>query len=180
MARQVNVYGFADILVATSGTTYEDLGTTRDSPQITSNGFFLDIHNDENGGEAGPPVEIQYMGETANIRLELTKYDPAVAAKLEDHFANTGTPGVPAAPGTLMFTASQLSVGNGGAIGLKVACTTVIQGSGNTATPLVRTYKRCVIHDPIEVNRGTKFSTFTCNITAYKDKDGNLWTEGST
>ena len=179
--RQVNVYGFADIQVAVQGTNYLDLGTTRDGAQITSDGFFLDIHNDENGGESGPPVEIQYMGETAKIRLELTKYDPDVAAKIEDHYANSGNaPGTPGMPGMLMFTASQLSVGNGGSIGLKISCTTVIKGLGTSATPITRTYARCVIHDAIEVNRGSKFSTFTLTVTAYKDAAGKLWTEGAT
>ena len=181
--RQVNVYGVADVLLCLTpnagSPTYNDLGTTRDGVGITSDGYFIDIHNDENGGDAGPPVEIQFLGETAKVRCELTKYDPTIAATLEDH-CNTATPGAPAAPGTLMFASSQLSVGNGGAVGIKIATNLVIVGKGTSATPVVRTYNRCVVHDAVEINRGTKFSTFVLTFTAYKDASGNLWTEGAT
>ncbi len=176
--REVNVYGVADIQVnLTPGSgSYVDLGTTRDGVGITSDGYFIEIKNDENGGEAGPPVEIQFLGETAKIRCELTKYDPTVAVTLEDHCYQgvSGTPGKPAGAGTLMFASSATyNVGLGGAVGIKISCTQL-------ATALVRTYSRCVLHDAIEVNRGTKFSTFVITFTAYKDASGNLLTEGTT
>ena len=71
--KQVNVYGPAVISMATtpmSTPTYQVLGTTRDGVGITSDGYFIEIKNDEYGGEAGPPVEIQFVGETAKIRME--------------------------------------------------------------------------------------------------------------
>ncbi len=180
MARQVNAYGFADILIALNPTagspTYTDLGTTRDGIGITSDGYFLDVHNDENGGEAGPPIQIQYLGETAKIRIELTKYDPAVFATLEEHFANSGTAGVPQPAGVFMFVdtvASGQLIGTPSQVGLKIKTI-------NATATLVRTYKRCVLHDPVEVNRGTKFSTGIITLTAYKDDSNNLWTEGAT
>jgi hypothetical protein len=176
MTRQVNVYGPADVQVSLNplagSPTYNDLGTTRDGVAITSDGYFLDVKNDEMGGEAGPPVEIEFMGETAKIRVELTKYDPAIAKTLEDHCQCT-TPGVPAVPGTLMFASSTIQTASGGAVGIKIACASVAAGA------IVRTYKRCVIHDAVEVNRGTKFSTFVLTFTAYFDGSA-LWTEAST
>ena len=174
--KQVNVYGVAEVDVAIDRSTFNCLGTTRDGVGITTDGYFIEVHNDENGGDAGPPVEIQYVGETAKIRVELTKYDPAVAATLEDHFSNSGTPGTPATTGTLMFAAStvQPSVGSGGACAIKIKCAGI--------TPnIVRTYTLCVIRDAVEVNRGTKFSTFVLTFTAYKDPtSGKLWAEAAT
>lgn len=160
-ARQANVYGTADVQVALDRTTYAELGTTRDGVGITSDGYFLDIKNDENGGEAGPPVEIQFMGETVKIRCELTKYEPIMASKLEDH-CQCANPGEPAGAGTLMFAsaanAPTINVGTGGAVAVKIITPTK-----------TRTYTLCVIHDAVEVNRGTKFSTFSLTFTAYRD-----------
>ena len=190
LGRQVNVYGVGDIFLslnaqsgAASSPTWAELGTTRDGVGLTSDGYFLDIHNDENGGESGPPIEIQFLGETAKIRIELTKYDPVVAALLEDHCQNT-TNGTPAAAGTLMFAASQSSGAgpgfqNGGCVALVVSCLTPTQTQATT-TPFAtgsytRRFNRIVIHDAFEVNRGTKFSTLVVTGTAYKDVNGRVW-----
>ncbi|MGO9108538.1 MAG: hypothetical protein ACLP9L_04830 [Thermoguttaceae bacterium] len=175
MSRQVNVFGTADVQVSfNKGSTWQDLGTTRDGVAMTSDGYFVEIKNDEYGGEAGPPVEIQYLGETAKIRCELTKFDPVVAELLEDH-CQTSTPGGPSAAGTLMFAATSnagtLNVGAGGSVQVKIVT------AANAAIPY-RTYTICVVHDAVEVNRGTKFSTFVLTFTAHKDPStGLLWQE---
>lgn len=185
--RQVNVYGVADCFVTltpSNNSSYSELGTTRDGVSLTSDGYFIDVHNDENGGEAGPPIEIQFVGETAKIRIELTKYDPTVAANLEDH-CYSGSAGVVAPAGTLMFASSTIQVGNNnyGAIGIKISCLTPAPSAGGSAGgagSVVRTYRRCVLHDAVEVNRGTKFCTMVITATAYKDAGGALWVEGTS
>ena len=45
------------------------LGYTRDGVMMTPEGYWIDVKSDDNGGEAGPPSEIQYIGETTRIRL---------------------------------------------------------------------------------------------------------------
>ncbi len=42
------------------------------------NGKGMVFGQDENGGDAGPPIEIQQLGEKATVRLELNKFDAAV------------------------------------------------------------------------------------------------------
>jgi hypothetical protein len=163
--RQVVVRGFALVSVAN-----EELGTTRDGVMFTSDGFFIDVKNDENGGDAGPPIEVQYLGEIHKIRCELTKFPPAVAKKWQDHCAST-TPGVPRPAGTLMFAPdgenNQLG---GGATAITITCT-----NGNNI--ITRTYGRCIIRDAVELNAGTKFSTFVLTFEAHKDASGRVWNE---
>jgi hypothetical protein len=168
--RQVNVYGNAVIQVALDRSTYAELGTTRDGVGITSDGYFIDVKNDENGGDAGPPVEIQFLGETARIRCELTKFEPILATRLEDH-CQSAAPGQPADAGTLLFAnaanGSTINVGQGGACAVRIV-----------TTNKTRTYGLCVIHDAVELNRSTKFTTFVVTFTAYKDPvTGKLWVE---
>ena len=180
--KSVNVYGLASILVSLDGgTTFNLLGTTRDGVNISSDGFFNDVHNDENGGDAGPPVEVQYLGETHRVRVELTKYDPLVAAKLEDHYGNTGTVGQPAAAGTLLFANSysgdQIFNAIGGGVQVQIQTANAANAAGDIPANMVRTYTTCLIRDAIEVNRGTKFSTFVLTFTAYKvSGSAAIWT----
>jgi hypothetical protein len=137
---------------------------------MTSDGYFIEVKNDENGGDAGPPVEIQFVGETVKVRCELTKFEPVLAGKLEDH-GQCANPGKPADAGTLLFANAQqgstINVGQGGAVAIKIV------------TPNnPRTFPLCVVHDAVEVNRGTKFSTFVITFTAYRDPtSGVIWSE---
>ena len=56
---------------------------TRDGVMITPEAYWIEVKTDDNGGEAGPPTEIQYIGETSRIRCEMTKYDPNNALLLQ-------------------------------------------------------------------------------------------------
>ena len=126
------------------------------------------------GGEAGPPIEVQYLGETARIRVELTKYDPAQAVKMEARIKDA-TAGTPAKPGTLVFTNSKH---------FSVAIKTT---NPTTLAVVTRTYPRCIPRHGIELNRGSKFSTFVVEFEAHRNNDlttssedgvnGSLWTE---
>lgn len=109
MAYVVNVAGATLVRVApqqntpfVAGTyvanTFVDLGYTRDGVTITFNGFFVDVPTDADGGESGPPSDVQFMGMSANIRIEATKFDPAVMAMCRMRISGSGVEGVPGAP----------------------------------------------------------------------------------
>lgn len=143
-----------------SGTSDEldTLGYTRNGAEVSFQGFFLDVPGDENGGDDGPPVDVQFMGETATIRLELTKYVPAIAEQLESRFSN-GSGGTPGAAGTLMF-------GESPSVSWRVLILT---------TNRVRNFLRAFPRNVIELNKGTRFSTLVVEFEAHKGAGGVLW-----
>lgn len=151
MAAAIQVAGLATIKVDTgSSNALETLGITRNGAEITDNGYFLDVHTDTDGGDDGPPTDIQYLGQTATIRLELTKYDEAVAAKLRPRLYG-GTDGVVGTVGSLLI---------GGSKTYRLLIHSVTDPYN---FPVV------VFREPIEINKGTKFSTLLIVGTAYRN-----------
>ena len=152
MAITVNVAGLATIKAGTGASgALESLGYTMDGARITSEGYTTNVPGDQNGGDEGPPVEIQYLGETARVRLEMTKWDTAVQAKLEARFKG-GTAGTPPTAGSLMFA-------GGGYFRLLIH---------SPATP--RNFIcASLLKQPIEINKGTKFSRLVLEFECYKD-----------
>ena len=160
MTAAVQVAGLATIKVGTGdGGSLDTLGYTRDGAQITYEAYSVDVPGDEFGGDEGPPIDIQYLGETARIRLEMTKYDSSVKDKLEDRLLgeNAGTPGT---PGTLLFADSKT---------VRLAIDTANDNPD-------RNFPRAtLVKTPIEVNKGTKYSTLILEFVAYEDADGVLF-----
>lgn len=162
MASLIQVGGLATIKVDTaSSNALEIIGTTRNGAEITFEGFFLDVPGDENGGDDGPPIDVQYLGETARIRLELTKWDTAVADKVS-HREYGGSVGVVPTAGNLQFQGSK-------SFRLTVNTTSVAYN-----------FPRAIMRMPIELNRGTKFSTLVLEFEAHKDANGVLWNNDVT
>ncbi|MDE2102951.1 MAG: hypothetical protein KGL39_37250 [Patescibacteria group bacterium] len=146
------VAGFSPVAVGATGaalTAMSYLGYTRNGAQVQSQGFFEDIPGDQYGGESGPPVDIQYMGEIAIVRLMLTKFDWTVLETVMPRLAG-GTAGVPGVAGSLLF---------GGSYTYRV----LIQ---STIGPVFN-FPVCVPREPYELNRGTKFSELAFVFTAY-------------
>ena len=74
MAVAVQVAGLATIKIAAAvGSPLYTLGYTQNGAFITTEGYTVNVPGDENGGDDGPPIEIQSLGETARVRLEFTK-----------------------------------------------------------------------------------------------------------
>ncbi len=46
----------------------QDLGYTEDGADVVRNPFWAEVKGDQNGGTEGPPIDIQWLGETATIR----------------------------------------------------------------------------------------------------------------
>lgn len=154
MAITVQVDGLAVIKVDTgTSNALESLGYTLDGSQITEQTFTHPVHSDEHGGDAGPPVDMQYMGEVHLIRLLLTKWDATVGNKIMPIYG--GTAGTPGTPGTLMFeNAYRLLI---------------------HTTNRPRNYPRVLFYEPRELNKGTKHSQWLVVATAYKDDNGVIY-----
>lgn len=156
MATTVNVGGLATVKVGTGAAdALETLGYTRQGVTITAQDYYLDVPGDQNGGDEGPPIDVQYMGETAIVRLELTKWDVDIEDKVVCRVKG-GTAGSPSASGTLMNA--------NGAMRLLV----------DTPTRPYN-FPQAFPRKPIEVNRGTKFSTLIIEFECHENQDGVLY-----
>ncbi|MGH7743823.1 MAG: hypothetical protein ACREQ5_03255 [Candidatus Dormibacteria bacterium] len=156
MAVAIQVAGLCTVQVASSGSlsplpSLVTLGYTMDGAEITFNGFFLDVPTDENGGDAGPPTDVQFMGMTANIRLQFTKYDETVMQFCRVRLVGqtVGIPGLPTASGGY----AQGSVGQL-LIGGDYTYRLLLNSPSNPYN-----FPTAFPRDPENLNRGTKFST---------------------
>lgn len=157
MAAAVKVAGLSTIKVGTGvGGALETLGYTRAGGEVRSQAFYIDVPGDENGGDQGPPIEIQYLGEIARIRLELTKWDTTVGQSIRSRLLG-GTEGTPGSAGTLMFSESK----------------TVRVLISNANAPM--NFPRCFLRGEWEINLGTKYSTLVLEFEAHKDANGILY-----
>lgn len=165
------VAGLASIEVDTgTGVPHarEVLGYTRDGAGIRFDGYWIDIPCDTHGGEQGPPSDIQILGETALITLDLTKWDEAVIAKIKQRAYGQVTEGLvtggagATAVGSLMI---------GGALTYRL-----IIGSLFDAFD----FPVAIFREPIEINKGTKYSTYRVEATAYRHTDGYLYKKYAT
>ncbi len=155
MAVQTHVTGAALIRVDW-GIGLRDLGYTANGVELTFNGYFLNVPGDQNGGDSGPPIDVQYFGETADVRAELTKWDGTAADAIAARIAS-GTPGTFTAPGVLLF---------GGGYSFRI----LIQP---TASPI--NFVRCIPRAPIVLNKGTRHSRLVLEFEAHKNDAGVLY-----
>lgn len=160
MASSVHVPGISYVQVGVAGSgTLQAYGTSRNGVDIRFDAHCQDVPNDEFGGEAGPPCEVLYHGETAEVRIEFTKFDAAVHAAVVANRMATATAGSPGGPGVLMFTN-------------KNYCTLVIN---NANTPY--TFPRAICRQPVEnPGRGSSFERWVVTFTCYKNDSGSLFT----
>jgi hypothetical protein len=156
MSRQIHVDGPVNIWVATPASgSLENLGYTEAGVDITEQEFTYDVQGDENGGDQGPPVDIQSMGLIHIIRIHLTKWDDATAAKIRARNASASE-GTPVTSGTLKFQ---------GGKDYRVLLDCFVP----------RNYTRVVFREPIELNKGTKHRKLLLVGTAYKDGNGGIF-----
>lgn len=140
MAAAVVVAGATLIRTGTgAANALEDLGYSINGVRIFEDVFTGDVPGDQNGGDAGPPIDVQYFGQVDRVEIEMSKFDAAVIAKI----------------------APRLLGGSAGTIG--TAGTLIAAGSKYyrlllTATNFTRNYLCAVPRAAIETNWGTKFT----------------------
>ena len=159
MAVQVVVNGLCRVYLDTgAANALEELGRTRNGADVTLESRFVDVPGDEFGGEEGPPVDVQYLGAIARVRLELTKFDDAVADKVRAVLYD-GTAGTPMGPGTLVFQDRQE---------FRLLLKTVRKPMN---------FERAFPRQAVEQNKGTKFSTLVVEFECHEDDVGVLYNE---
>jgi hypothetical protein len=165
----VQVAGLATVKVATAagGTgALQTLGYSQDGVFRTSQTFVENVPGDENGGQAGPPVEIQYMGEIEKVRIELMKWDPTVMAYLLARFRGA-TVGTPPVAGGLVFA------GNGY---FRLCCH---YAAGLTGQSADNNPCATLVSEPIEINKGTKWSRMVMEFVCYKHPTSGIVKDSS-
>ena len=135
------------------------MGYTRNGVDITMEAFFLDVAGDEFGGDDGPPVDVQYLGEVGRVRCEFTKYD---ITEVNNIFARKAG----AAAGVVVNTPTNTLLRDDPGLTKNLILTCAVG---------VYTFPYAIPRAPIELNKGTKFSTlvaeFECHAWA-----GTLYT----
>ena len=160
MAISVQVAGLATIkMTLGEDNSLQTFGYTQDGANLTFQPFYQDVPGDENGGDAGPPIEKVWMGEIVQIQLDFTKWDFALESVLQKRLrdkTNLLTVGTPVGAGTLTFPN---------------AFTLIV------STPIrIYNFPRCVPESAFQLNVGTKFSRLSAAFTAYKNTNNVLWT----
>lgn len=131
----------------------EELGYTSDGCMITEQLFTTEVHSDEYGGNEGPPADIQFLGEIHIVRLNLSRYDEAVANKIRSSVAG-GTAGTPAARGLLYKQDSKF---------WRLLINTAVRP---------RNYLCAIFRTPKEFNKGTKYSQLQIEAVCYETAVG--------
>lgn len=164
MAIAIHVPGPTRVWVDTGpANAWELLGYSRNGIDIDETPYQENVAGDENGGDAGPPIEIVMLGETARLRCEMNKYDTAVMDKLTVRVKG-GTIGHSPTVGTKLF-------GDGKTFKVWLDCTL-----DNTQS---RVYQRCSPLEPSSVGKGARSSTYVVPFNAYKDGSSVLYTQGT-
>lgn len=164
MALEVHVAGPALVKIGTGDAgALEDLGYTVNGADIELRGFHGDVPGDEHGGDLGPPIDVQYFGEIAIVRLEFSKFDAAVADKAAARMlSNIANPGSPGTPGTLLFGSTQ-------------AFRLLINPTNNPMN-----FPRAFCRGSIVHNKGTRFTRLSQEWECHADSDGVLYNSTTT
>lgn len=141
--------------------TWQDLGYTRDGVDISEQPFYLDVHGDENGGDAGPPIDTQHLGEIHTVTCMLTKWDKTVENAIRNALRESSTPGTLPTPGQFMIQDSEYFK-----VGLAAA-------DPMTETQ-DRTYQYCIVRQPKTLNKGTKHEVLLFVFEAWMPAGGGV------
>jgi len=159
MANQINKAGKSTVSIQLVGGSLETLGNAEDQIDYTDQAFNHEVPGDAHGGPAGPPIDVQFMGRIQRIRCTLSKFDTAVAAKVEARKTGGAQKNVADADiGTLMIQSAKY---------MRV----LVSNAGDA-----RNYPICLVREAVEVGVGTKYSTFVCEFEAHRNQStGELW-----
>lgn len=152
MAKAIQVGGACLIRTGTaSAAALEDFGYSINGVRIVEIPYYGDVPGDQNGGDEGPPIDVQVFGITHRITAELSYYDATAMADMSLRVLD-GT----FVSGDLMLAGTNY---------FRVLL---------TAANFTRNYLYCIVREPIELNVGTKFTRPTITWEAHY-QGGVIW-----
>ncbi|HOV61677.1 MAG TPA: hypothetical protein PK349_11545 [Candidatus Hydrogenedentes bacterium] len=161
MAVSIQVSGAVLVKVGPQGCADNNLaalGYTANGVRIQEEDFFEEVHSDERGGEAGPPVELVYHGKRVRVTLELVKWDAAVADQLAARLGvTTPEPGKQYDAGIVMI---------GGTKAFRLVLKAAV-GSWDLPVAIVR--------GQFEINKGSRASRLLMAFECYPDANGYIY-----
>jgi len=162
MAVSLQVSGTVLVKIGPTGTAdanLEVLGYTANGARIQEDDFYEEVHSDEQGGDAGPPIDLIYMGKRVRVTLELVRWDAVVADKLAARIATPSTPppGLRPEPGIVMVA------------GLKTWRLVLKSNVGSWDLPAA------VVRGQFEINKGSRASRLLATFECYPDATGYLY-----
>lgn len=172
MADQINVSGITPIYVQfrdTDGTwtgALSKLGESLDMVDVEERIFTHNVPGDRYGGPQGPPIEQQFLGEIHVVRMELSRWDPAIFDQIRKRGCRDG-----------------LGSHASGEIGRLMLQNRSMRLLLNSATRPVN-YPTAIPNSSIQYGKGTKFSSvslqFECHVTQQTDQKDILWDRTTT
>jgi hypothetical protein len=165
MAELIHVAGPTRVLITGgAANALQRLGFSINGVDIIEEPFHYNVPGDQQGGDDGPPIDVQYMGEIDRIRMELSKWDLTVLntalQKLNPNGSGAPTgAGVTGVPGSLMLA-------GGFSFRLVLECL--------SDPTLTRNYPTAFLRNQQETNRGTKFARQSLEWEAYTNLSTNL------
>ena len=157
MATAVQVAGVTTVSVGTGAAdALETLGKSRNGVIVRKDAFWLNVPGDDNGGDDGPPIEIQMLGEIAIVRLELTKFDSAILTKVAARLKGGTEGSAPATVGSLVFSNNYFY--------------RLLLNNANDPINFLRAVPR----GAYEKNRGTKYQTAVLEFECHRNDSGVL------
>jgi len=136
------------------------LGYSADGVQISERILYNDIHSDRYGGQAGPPIDRQFMGRMARIPVQLVEFNSDIFNLIRNF--QFGTPAGISDVGTPL-TADGKSI-QVVISGQKDLATLSAAPATKTLSPL--NYPNCFIDDPLDIPIGAKNSIIGLEFTA--------------
>lgn len=183
MAAIVQIPGPAQISLNTGASSALAIwGFTENGAVIREEMLKIDVPGDQNGGDAGNPIEIQDLGRVGRVHLEMSKWDEAVSefvqAKVNPNgTAITGPPnspttqGVSPVPGLLLFSNTYY-------FRLLVKPLTPAAAAN---TLFVRNFLIAIPIEAHEINLGTRYARFVSDWICYPPVGGGTyWNTTST
>lgn len=159
MAVQPIVLGACEVKIASGSGSLETLGYTADGARVTVNPYSIDVPSDREGGESGPPRDVQFVGVDAEIYLELTEWEASVGNKI-----------MALIPTLTLGTWADSLIG-------QLYRTTSNQTTriclDTPTTPW--NFPTCIIRNAFEINRGVRHSRLIVRATAYRWSSGVLF-----
>jgi hypothetical protein len=161
---KVNIYVAAPFSIVIDTVTYDagylfKLGESADEIRIRPQMFTNPVPGDRNGGRSGDPIEEQYLGESASVSLELSRFDTIVAAALQT------SGGILTTPGTIPDTAVGALMRRDHSYRFLFHSTVLATRSKN--------FPCAIVKQPHILAGGTKFEMFQAEISFHRAPEGH-------